>query len=286
MMILRAQTNFVKFLEQVLEVLKEVEIDKTECSTLLESIQKQQLVIPIVGNFSAGKSTLLNRVINLFKESIDKVFDRVSVFTWEKYKEENDDENDGEESYREFEEIKKMVLYFRDRSMFYLDCYDLSQEEIEEEEKNVDYSNEFLQLEFSLKNLLTLMEYRETNEEVYQESLNNEELQNDLREWRDLRNIPVETNRREFEYIKEIVLYFRDYWMFAVERSGSKSSQEELQKYKGFVNRNNKLLQLEFSLKNLLALREYRKTYEEVYQESLNNEELQNDLREWRRSKR
>ncbi len=91
-MILYAQTNFVKFLEQVLEVLKEVEIDKTECSILLESIQKQQLVIPVVGNFSAGKSTLLNRVINLFKESIDKVFDRVSAFTWEKYKEENDDE--------------------------------------------------------------------------------------------------------------------------------------------------------------------------------------------------
>ncbi|MCQ2903680.1 hypothetical protein JT116_02310 [Helicobacter pylori] len=40
-MILRAQTNFVEFLEQVLEVLKEVEIDKTECSTLLASIQKQ-----------------------------------------------------------------------------------------------------------------------------------------------------------------------------------------------------------------------------------------------------
>ncbi|GAA8496376.1 hypothetical protein KKKH51_14030 [Helicobacter pylori] len=163
---------------------------------------------------------------------------------------------------------------------------DLSQEEIEKERENVDYSNEFLQLEFSLKNLLTLMEYRETNEEVYQESLNNEEIQNDLREWRDLRSTPVETNRREFEYIKEIVLYFRDYWMFAVERSGSKSSQEELQKYKGFVNRNNKLLQLEFSLKNLLALREYRKTYEEIYQESLNIEELQNDLRKWRRSKR
>ncbi len=34
MMILRAQTNFVKFLEQVLGVLKEVEIDKTECSIL------------------------------------------------------------------------------------------------------------------------------------------------------------------------------------------------------------------------------------------------------------
>ncbi len=62
-MVLRAQTNFVEFLEQVLEVLKEVEIDKTECSTLLASVQKQQLVIPVVGNFSTGKSTLLNRFL-------------------------------------------------------------------------------------------------------------------------------------------------------------------------------------------------------------------------------
>ncbi len=53
----------MKFLEQVLEVLKEVEIDKTECSILLESIQKQQLVTPVVENFSAGKSTLLNRFL-------------------------------------------------------------------------------------------------------------------------------------------------------------------------------------------------------------------------------
>ncbi|GAA7443339.1 hypothetical protein MM0357_04210 [Helicobacter pylori] len=62
-MVLCAQTDFVKFLEQVLEVLKEVEIDKTECYTLLESVQKQQLVIPVVGNFSVGKSTLLNRFL-------------------------------------------------------------------------------------------------------------------------------------------------------------------------------------------------------------------------------
>ncbi len=285
-MILHAQTNFVKFLEQVLEVLKEVEIDKTECFILLESIQKQQLVIPIVGNFSAGKSTLLNRVINLFKESIDKVFDRVSAFTWEKYKEENDDKENDEENYREFEEIKKMVLYFRDRSMFYLDCYDLSQEEIEEERENVDYSNEFLQLEFSLKNLLMLMEYRKTNEEIYQESLNNEELQNDLREWRELRNTPVETNRREFEYIKEIVLYFRDYWMFAVERSGSKSSQEEIQEERESIDYDNELLQLDYSLANLMRLKGFKERNNEVYQKDLNNEELQNDLREWRRSKR
>ncbi|WP_231630718.1 dynamin family protein [Helicobacter pylori] len=61
----------------------------------------------------------LNEVIDLFKESIDKVFDRVSAFTWERYKEQNDDEEDDEANYREFEEIKKMALYFRDWSMFY-----------------------------------------------------------------------------------------------------------------------------------------------------------------------
>ncbi|GAA7398412.1 hypothetical protein MM0347_11980 [Helicobacter pylori] len=54
----------------------------------------------------------LNEVIDLFKESIDKVFDRVSAFTWEKYKEQNDDEEDDEENYREFEEIKKNGAVF------------------------------------------------------------------------------------------------------------------------------------------------------------------------------
>ncbi|GAA7252052.1 hypothetical protein ID0469_14840 [Helicobacter pylori] len=34
----------------------------------------------------------LEEVMDLFKNSIDKVFDRMSAFTWEKYKEENDDE--------------------------------------------------------------------------------------------------------------------------------------------------------------------------------------------------
>ncbi|WP_164860406.1 dynamin family protein, partial [Helicobacter pylori] len=83
----------------------------------------------------------LNEVIDLFKESIDKVFYRVSAFTWEKYKEQNDDEEDNEANYREFEEIKKMVLFFRDRSLFYLDWYELSQEETQGERENVDYHN-------------------------------------------------------------------------------------------------------------------------------------------------
>ncbi|MGN8341798.1 dynamin family protein [Helicobacter pylori] len=126
----------------------------------------------------------LNEVIGLFKESVDKVFDRVSTFTWEKYKAENEDEEDDEANYREFEEIKKMALYFRDRSLFYLDWLELSEEEIQREEERTDYFNDFLQLHYSLENLQTLREYKERNEKVYQESLNNEELQNNLREWR------------------------------------------------------------------------------------------------------
>ncbi|WP_208389963.1 dynamin family protein [Helicobacter pylori] len=134
----------------------------------------------------------LNEVIDLFKESIDKVFNHGSAFTWEKYKAENDDEEDDEANYREFEEIKKMALYFRDRSLFYLDWYELSEEEIQREEERTDYFNDFLQLHYSLENLQTLREFKESCNETYQESLNDEELQNDLREWRDLRNTPEE----------------------------------------------------------------------------------------------
>ncbi|MFP6147896.1 dynamin family protein [Helicobacter pylori] len=226
----------------------------------------------------------LNEVINLFKESIDKVFDRVSAFTWEKYKEQNDDEEDDEANYREFEEIKKMVLYFRDRSLFFLDWYELSQEQIQKERDSMDYDNELLQLDYSLANLSILKEYKETNEEYYQESLNNEKLQNDLREWRDLKNTPEEINRREFEEIKKMVLYFRDRSLFFLD--WYELSQEQIQKERDSMDYDNELLQLDYSLANLSILKEYKETNEEYYQESLNNEKLQNDLREWRRTKR
>ncbi|RKV12995.1 dynamin family protein [Helicobacter pylori] len=126
----------------------------------------------------------LNEVIDLFKESIDKVFDRVSAFTWEKYKAENDDEEDDEINRREFEEIKKMVLFFRDLNLFYLDWYESSKKETKRYRKNVDYHNELLQLHYSLENLQTLREFKEEENNDYQEFLNDEELQNDLREWR------------------------------------------------------------------------------------------------------
>ncbi|MGN8372783.1 dynamin family protein [Helicobacter pylori] len=151
----------------------------------------------------------LNEVIGLFKDSIGKVFDRVSAFTFEKYKEENDDEEDDEENYREFEEIKKMALYFRDRSLFYLDWLELSEEDVQEQRDSMDYDNKLLQLDYSLRNLSILKGYKERNEKVYQESLNNEELQNNLREWRGEQKINKNNNKafntKLFESIRAFI---------------------------------------------------------------------------------
>ncbi|GAA9885601.1 hypothetical protein VN0673_12180 [Helicobacter pylori] len=167
--------------------------------------------------------------------------------------------------------------------MFGLDRYELSKKETKRYRKSVDYHNELLQLHYSLENLQTLREFKETNEKVYQESLNDEELQNDLREWRDLKNTPEETNRREFEEIKEMVLYFRDLNLFYLD--WYEWSEEEIQEAREELDNYNKLLQLDYSLKNLQRLREIKEKGNEDYQECLNDEELQNNLREWRRTK-
>ncbi|GAA9020051.1 acyl carrier protein [Helicobacter pylori] len=155
----------------------------------------------------------LNQVINLFKKSIDKVFDRVSAFTWEKYKEENDDENDDKENYREFEEIKKMVLYFRDCWMFVVEQLDgkSSQEELQKYRGFANYNNELLQLDYSLENLQRLMEYRATNEEIYQADLNNSGLQKDLQEWKS-KTTPIGKNVIKFREIKAMILECRDFY--------------------------------------------------------------------------
>ncbi|GAA6898968.1 acyl carrier protein [Helicobacter pylori] len=206
----------------------------------------------------------LNEVIDLFKESIDKVFDRVSAFTWEKYKEQNDDEEDDEANYREFEEIKKMVLFFRDLNLFYLDWVEWSEEEIQKYRDWMDECNELLQLDYSLRNLSILKDFKERNEKTYQECLNDEELQNDLREWRDLKNTPEEINRREFEEIKKMVLFFRDWCMFCLDWYDLSQMDEY-----------NELLQLDYSLRNLSILKDFKERNEKTYQECLNDEELQ-----------
>ncbi|EMH00886.1 hypothetical protein HMPREF1402_00046 [Helicobacter pylori GAM121Aii] len=77
-----------------------------------------------------------------------------------------------------------MVLYFRDRNLFYLDWYELSQEEIQQCRDWMDNDNRLLQLDYSLGNLSILKDFKEINEKNYQDHLNNEELQNNLREWR------------------------------------------------------------------------------------------------------
>ncbi|GAA9375557.1 hypothetical protein TH0638_14130 [Helicobacter pylori] len=77
-----------------------------------------------------------------------------------------------------------MVLYFRDLNLFYLDWLELSKKETKRCRKSVDYFNELLQLHYSLENLQRLREFKEEEDNDYQESLNNEELQDDLREWR------------------------------------------------------------------------------------------------------
>ncbi|RVY79753.1 ATPase [Helicobacter pylori] len=226
----------------------------------------------------------LNQVINLFKGSVDKVFDRVSAFTFEKYKEQNDDEEDNEANYREFEEIKKMVLYFRDWWMFGLDWYELSQEEIQKYRDWIDYDNELLQLDYSLRNLSILKGYKERNEKAYQDYLNDEELQNNLREWRDLKNTPTEANKREFEEIKKMVLFYKELNMYCIDSWDL--SQEEIQEYREKIESYNELLELEFSLRNLLILKGFKEASERDYQENwLNNSDFQNNLREWRRSK-
>ncbi len=77
-----------------------------------------------------------------------------------------------------------MVLYFRDLNLFCLDWYYLSKRKTKQHRENVDYHNELLQLHYSLENLQTLREFKEKENEDYQESLNDEAFQNDLREWR------------------------------------------------------------------------------------------------------
>ncbi len=77
-----------------------------------------------------------------------------------------------------------MVLFFMDLNLFYLDWYEWSEEDVQGQRENVDYLNELLQLHYSLENLQTLREFKEEADNNYQECLNDEKLQNDLREWR------------------------------------------------------------------------------------------------------
>ena len=56
---LNSQKIFVEYLEQVNALVKEAGLDKSK-DTLIKSIQERELLVPVVGGFSAGKSTAIN----------------------------------------------------------------------------------------------------------------------------------------------------------------------------------------------------------------------------------
>ncbi|UOR41752.1 dynamin family protein [Helicobacter pylori] len=186
----------------------------------------------------------LNQVINLFKKSIDKVFDRVSAFTWEQYKEENDDEeNNDEENYqefeeikeetnrreREFEEIKKIVSECRDYNKLYIENSGLSFEELQGHRDEINYFNELLQSEFSMKNLLTLRQFKDTYREWY-------------------------SKLRQLNEAKEVVSELRDYWF-----------QELPPSAKDLISYCDTLLKLDYSLENLQNLRRFKDNFKKDY---------------------
>ncbi|GAA6786304.1 acyl carrier protein [Helicobacter pylori] len=192
----------------------------------------------------------LEEVMDLFKKSIDKVFDRVSAFTLEKYKEENDDEenndeeNNDEENYqefeeikeetnrreREFEEIKKIVSECRDYNKLYIENSGLSFEELQGHRDEVNYFNELLQLEFSMKNLLTLRQFKDTYREWY-------------------------SKLRQLNEAKEVVSELRDYWL-----------QELPPSAKDLISYCSTLLKLDYSLENLQKLRRFKDNFKKDYQ--------------------
>ncbi|EMG89798.1 hypothetical protein HMPREF1397_00365 [Helicobacter pylori GAM115Ai] len=106
-----------------------------------------------------------------------------------------------------------------------------------------------------------------------------------MRKWRDLRNRPVEENKREFEEIKKMILFFRDFQEFSIQNDYS-LSQKEIQDYSEGIVRHNNMLQLHNSPENFYEFRRFKEVNEKDYENLLNNKKLQKKLREWRRSKR
>ncbi len=178
----------------------------------------------------------LNQVINLFKKSIDKVFDRASAFTWEKYKEENDDEENNTKkrttmkTTRSLKRSKKIVSECRNYNKLYIENSGLSFEELQGHRDEVNYFNKLLQSEFSMKNLLTLRQFKDAYREWY-------------------------SKLRQLSEAKEIVSELRDYWL-----------QELPPSAKDLISYCSTLLKLDYSLENLQKLRRFKDNFKKDYQ--------------------
>jgi len=57
---LEIQKKYRNYLKDVIALLKSIEVDVSKQEILIENIRDRELIVPIVGGFSAGKSTLIN----------------------------------------------------------------------------------------------------------------------------------------------------------------------------------------------------------------------------------
>ncbi|GAA9455088.1 hypothetical protein HpHA289_12870 [Helicobacter pylori] len=131
---------------------------------------------------------------------------------------------------REFEEIKKIVSECRDYNKLYIENSGLSFEELQGHRDEINYFNELLQSEFSMKNLLTLRQFKDTYREWY-------------------------SKLRQLNEAKEVVSEFRDYWL-----------QELPPSAKDLISYCSTLLKLDCYLENLQKLRRFKDNFKKDYQ--------------------
>lgn len=69
---LKVQDEYIGYLNKVLEEIDETTIDKSKLNSLVQAIKNTELIVPVVGGFSAGKSTLINQFLedNILSTSI------------------------------------------------------------------------------------------------------------------------------------------------------------------------------------------------------------------------
>lgn len=58
---LNNQRKFIETLNKIKDISINCEIDKNDTEKLLDLVENATLIVPVVGDFNAGKSTLLNK---------------------------------------------------------------------------------------------------------------------------------------------------------------------------------------------------------------------------------
>lgn len=107
---LKVQDKYIGYLNKVLEKIDETTIDKSKLNSLVQVIKNTELIVPVVGGFSAGKSTLINQFLgnNILSTSITP---ETALATELRYSEKNYFEaikkNDGIDKY-EISDMEKL----------------------------------------------------------------------------------------------------------------------------------------------------------------------------------